>query len=242
MPAAVNCWVWPLGTLADCGVIAIETSDAAVTVRTVEPVTDPEVALMVAVPVAMLVARPVLLTVAVEVAFELHVAVEVRFCELPSVNVPVAVNCCVVPSEIDGLAGVTAIETNAAAVTVNVVLPAIEPEVAVILAEPVPTALANPCELAALLTVATVVVSELHCTVFVMFCMVPLVNVPVAVNCCVVPKGMLGIAGVAAIETKAADVTFSVVEPVTDPDIAVAVVLPTATLVASPWAFTVAML
>ena len=242
MPTAVNCWVWPLGTLADCGVIAIETSDAAVMVRTVEPVTDPEVALMVAVPVAMLVARPVLLTVAVEVAFELHVAVEVRFCELPSVNVPVAMNCCVVPSEIDRLAGVTAIETNAAAVTVNVVLPAIEPEVAVILAEPVPTALANPCELAALLIVATMVVSELHCTVFVMFCMVPLVNVPVAVNCCVVPKGMLGIAGVAAIETKAADVTVNVVEPVTDPDTVVAVVLPTATLVASPCAFTVAML
>ena len=151
-------------------------------------------------------------------------------------------NCCVVPSEIDGLVGVTAIETNAAAVTVNVVLPAIEPEVAVILAEPVPTALANPCELAALLIVATMVVSELHCTVFVMFCMVPLVNVPVAVNCCVVPKGMLGIAGVAAIETKAADVTVNVVEPVTDPDTVVAVVLPTATLVASPWAFTVAML
>ena len=212
------------------------------TVRTVEPVTDPEVALMVAVPVAMLVARPVLLTVAVEVASELHVAVEVRFCELPSVNVPAAVNCCVVPSGIEGFVGVTAIETSAAAVTVNVVLPAIEPEVAVILAEPVPTALANPGDVATLLIVATVVVSELHCTVFVMFCMVPLVNAPVAVNCCVVPNGMLGIAGVTAIETKAADVTFSVVEPVTDPDVAVAVVLPTATLVASPWAFTVAML
>src|SRR5437016_7459173 len=52
--------------------------------------------------------------------------------------------------------GVTAIETNAAAVTVNVVLPAIEPDVAVILAKPVPTALANPCELATLLIVATV--------------------------------------------------------------------------------------
>ncbi len=238
----MNCWVRPLGTLADCGVMAIETRDAVVTVRTVEPVTDPEVALMVAVPVAMLVARPVLLTVAVEVASELHVAVEVRFCELPSVNVPAAVNCCVVPSGIEGFVGVTAIETSAAAVTVNVVLPAIEPEVAVILAEPVPTALANPGDVATLLIVATVVVSELHCTVFVMFCVLPLVNVPVAVNCCVVPKGMLGIAGVTAIETKAADVTFSVVEPVTDPDVAVAAVLPTATLVASPWAFTVAML
>src|SRR2546425_1280863 len=133
-------------------------------VRTVEPVTDPEVALMVAVPVAMLVAKPVLLTVAVEVASELHVAVEVRFCVLPSVNVAVAMNCCVVPSEIDGLAGVTAIETNAAAVTVNVVLPAIEPEVAVIFAGPVPTAPAKSCGITALLAVAARVVCALHCT------------------------------------------------------------------------------
>src|SRR5438309_9865981 len=113
--------------------MAIETRNAEVTVGTVETVTDPEVALLVAVPVAMRVARPVLLTLAVEVAFELHVAVEVRFCELPSVNVPVAVNCCVVPSGIEGFVGVTAIETSAAAVTVNVALPAIEPAVAVIL-------------------------------------------------------------------------------------------------------------
>src|SRR5256885_6546003 len=153
---AVNCWVWPLGTLADCGVIAIETSDAAVMVRTVEPVTDPEDALMVAVPVAMLIARPVLLTVASEVAFELHVAVEVRFCELPSVNVPMAVNCCVVPSEIDGLAGVTAIETNAAAVTVNVVLPAIEPEVAGVFWETLAHPAGNPSGIVALLAVAAV--------------------------------------------------------------------------------------
>lgn len=67
-----------MGTLADCGVIAIETSDAAVTVRTVESVTDTEVALMVAVPVPVLVANPALLIVAVEAVSDAHAAVEVR--------------------------------------------------------------------------------------------------------------------------------------------------------------------
>ena len=37
-------------------------------------------------------------------------------CVLPSLNVPVAVNCWVVPKGIAGLAGVTVIETNAAGV------------------------------------------------------------------------------------------------------------------------------
>ena len=38
---------------------------------------------------------------------------------LLSLNVPVAENCCVRPFEIDGLAGVTAIDCSAAVVTVN---------------------------------------------------------------------------------------------------------------------------
>jgi hypothetical protein len=42
----------------------------------------------------------------------------------------VAVNCCVLPLAIDGLAGVTAIDTSVAAVTVNIVLPETLPEVA----------------------------------------------------------------------------------------------------------------
>jgi hypothetical protein len=75
----------PSGTLADCGLIAIETSAAAVTVSTVEPVVVPEVALMVAVPVPVLVANPVLLIVAVEVASDAQVAVEVRSFVLLSV-------------------------------------------------------------------------------------------------------------------------------------------------------------
>jgi hypothetical protein len=92
---------------------------------------------------------------------------------LPSVNVPVAVNCWVVPSAIDAAAGVTAIDTNDAAVTVTVVDPLIEPVVAVIVAVPSPTLLASPCVGAVLLIVAAAGVSELHCTVSVMFCVLP---------------------------------------------------------------------
>jgi hypothetical protein len=82
--------------------------------------------------------------------------------------------------------------------------------------------------------VATAVVPELHCTVVVMFCVLLSVYVPVAVNCCVVPAAMLGTAGVTAIETSVAAVTFIVVDPEIDPDVAVTVVLPTATLLAIP--------
>ena len=96
---------------------------------------------------------------------------------------PVAANCWFVPSAMEGFAGVTAIETSAAAVTVRVVLAVIEPEAAVIFAEPVPTVVTNPCEPVALLIVATAIVSEPHTTVVVMSCVPPSVNVPVAVNC-----------------------------------------------------------
>ena len=64
---------------------------------TVEPVTEPEVALMLVVPVATPVARPwlplVLLIVATPVIDDAHVTDVVRFWVLPSLKVPVAVNC-----------------------------------------------------------------------------------------------------------------------------------------------------
>ncbi len=64
---------------------------------------------------------------------------------LPSVNVPVAVNCWFVPRAIEGDGGVTAIETSAAVVTVRTVVPLTAPEVALMLLVPVATPLANPC-------------------------------------------------------------------------------------------------
>ena len=145
--------------------IAIETNCAAVTVNNVEPVTPPDVALMFAAPCCTLVAKPVLAMVAIDCVSELQVAVDVRSCVVPSVNDPVAVNCCVVPRAIDGFAGVTAMDTSAAALTVKTVLPLTEPEVAVIVAAPVLTLVASPICLAALLMVATVGVSLDHATV-----------------------------------------------------------------------------
>jgi hypothetical protein len=93
-----------------------------------------------------------------------------------------------------------------------------------------------------LLMVTTEVVAELHCTVSVTFCVLPSVKVPVAENCMVVPRGIVGIAGVMAMLTSVAGFTVSAVEPMTDPSAAVTLVLPTAALAATPCAFTVAML
>ena len=135
VPVAVNCCVVPRGIVAVGGLIAIETSVAAVTVRSADPLIEPDDAVIVALPIATLCANPALM-VATDCVSDDQVAVEVRSCVLLSVKVPVAVNCCVVPKAIDGFAGETAIETSAAAVTVSVVEPVTEPEVATMLAVP----------------------------------------------------------------------------------------------------------
>ncbi len=57
-----------------------------------------------------------------------------------------AVNCCVAPLVIEGLAGVTAIEVRVGAVTVSLVFPLTEPKVAVIVEDPVATPVASPPE------------------------------------------------------------------------------------------------
>src|SRR5208283_929153 len=173
VPVAVNCCVMPSGIVDAGGLIAIDTSAAAVTVSCVELFTLPDVAVIVAVPRPVLFASPVLLIVAAVGVSDVHVTVLVRSCVPPSVNVPVAVNCCVVPSASVGAAGVTAIDTSAAELTISVVDPVTAPTLAVIVALPCPTPLAFPCVPTALLIVATVSVSELHCTVPVMFCVLP---------------------------------------------------------------------
>ena len=59
-------------------------------------------------------------------------------------------------------------------------------------------------------------------------------KVPVAVNCSVSPLGTLGLAGVTAIDCRAAALTVSTVEPVMPPSVALMVDVPVATPVASP--------
>ena len=65
---------------------------------------------MLLVPAATPVAKPLELTVATLVVPDAHVAVLDRFCVLPSLYVPIAVNCWLSPFNIAGLVGVTAID------------------------------------------------------------------------------------------------------------------------------------
>jgi hypothetical protein len=85
VPVAVNCCVRPFATVGLAGVTAMETSVAGCTVSVAFPVTVPEVAEMVVVPIATVVARPPAAMVAVAVLDEAHVAVTVRSCVEASV-------------------------------------------------------------------------------------------------------------------------------------------------------------
>jgi hypothetical protein len=160
--------VSPFATVGLAGVTAMETSVAGCTVSVVFPVTVPEVAEMVVVPVARVVARPPAAMVAVAVLDDAQVTEAVRFCVELSVYVPVAVNCCVRPFATLGLAGVTAMETSAADITVSVVLPVMLPEVAEMVVVPAATAVARPP--AAMVAVA--VLDEAHVAVAVRSCVV----------------------------------------------------------------------
>jgi hypothetical protein len=79
VPVAVNCSVAPLAIDAFAGVTAIDCNVAAVTVRVVEPLIAPDVALIVEVPTPAPVARPAALMVAVVVVPDDQATLDVRF-------------------------------------------------------------------------------------------------------------------------------------------------------------------
>ena len=211
VPVAVNCSVRPLAIEGFAGVTLIDESVAAVTVSVVEPVIAPETALMVVDPAPTAEARPAAEIVAAPVFVELQVAEAVRFWVLPSLKVPVAVNCSVSPLAIEGFAGVTLIDESVAAVTVSVVEPVIAPETALMVVDPAPTAEARP----AAEIVAAPVFVELQVAEAVRFWVLPSLKVPVAVNCSVSPLAIEGFAGVTLIDASVAAVTVSVIFPVT---------------------------
>src|SRR5580704_1177846 len=233
VPSAMKFWVVPSAMPADPGLMVIDTSTACVTVSIVDPLIAPEVAVMFAVPLPALEASPALLMVAVDGVSDDQAAVAVRSIVLLSVNEPVALNCCVVPSPIEGLAGAIVIETSAAAVTVIVVEPVTLPLVALIVAVPVPEAVTRPGVPPKLIS-AVEGAPELHCTVCVRFCVLVSLKVPVAVNCCEAPSEMVGMAGVTVIETSTAGVTVTTVEPEIAPEEATTLLLPTAALLTRP--------
>jgi hypothetical protein len=133
-----------LTTVGLAGVTAIDCSVGAGTVNTVDPTTDPEVALIVLVPAAKADANPPAVIVAVAVVAEAHVTEAVRFCVLLSLYVPVAVNCCVDPLATDGFAGVTAMDCSDATVSVSVALPVPAMLVALTVTAEVPAAVGVP--------------------------------------------------------------------------------------------------
>src|SRR5260370_31528199 len=111
---------------------------------------------MVALPVPAAVASPAALMVATVALSEVQATELVRFCVLVSLNVPVAENCWVVPLGIEGLAGVTAMDTREATRTDCRHAPVTLPDFSLMEALPVPAAVARPAGL----LLATVALSE----------------------------------------------------------------------------------
>jgi hypothetical protein len=160
VPEAVNCLVFPAGTLGLAGAKDMEDRVAGDTVRAVLPEILPEAALMVAVPAPTAVARPLPSTVAAAVLDELQADCMVISLVVPSEYAPEAVNCLVFPAGMLGRRGVTDMEDRVAGSTVRVVFPEILPEVAVMVALPAATAVAKPLPV----MVATVVLDDLQVT------------------------------------------------------------------------------
>src|SRR5215469_2081105 len=161
-------------------VIVIDCRVAAVTVNAIVfDVTPLWVAVMLLEPSPAPVARPLVLIVAAAVFDDIQLAEFVRFCVVPSVKVPVAVNWLVVPFAIEVLVAVIVIDCKVAAVTVSAMVFDVIPFwVAVILLEPTPAPVARPL----VLIVAAAVLEEFQFAELVRFCVVPSVKVPVAVN------------------------------------------------------------
>src|SRR3954470_8121279 len=100
--------------------------------------------------------------VATLVVDELQIREFVRLCVLPSLYVPMAANCWVSPAGMEGLAGVTAIDTNVGVVTVSDAEPLIDPAVAAMVVVPALAATADPRLPASLLTLARAGCEELQ--------------------------------------------------------------------------------
>jgi len=173
----------------------IATNVGAVTVNVIEPLTGPELAVIVVIPCLAVLASPWLLMVATAVSEEFQLTEEVSSLVLPSVNVPVALNCCFVPSGMEGLRGVTPRDTKTGGATARVVEPLTDPKEAIIAVVPWARLVARPRLPAELLIEATAGFKEFQVTEVVRFETVPFLKKPVAANCCMSPSGIEGFVG-----------------------------------------------
>src|ERR1035441_5730670 len=129
-------------------------------------------------------------TVAVE---DVPVTWDVRSTTLWSLNVPLAVKATAVPTATFGLAGVTAIDTMVALVTLSVAVPNRLRTTAIVGVAPAATPVATPCCPTELLMVATDDCPEAQVTLLVRFWVLESAKVPVAVNAVDTPSGTLAV-------------------------------------------------
>ena len=184
-----------------------------------------------ATPVVKPVDAPMLATLGVpEVNAVLPVTSAVELSE----NVAVTSNCFVALTCTLGLIGVMAMDCNVADVTVSVVLPVRMPEAPEMTAVPDDTPEAKPALGPLAMIVATDGVSELNVVIAVMSLLLPSLKLPIAINCCWPPIAIDGFAGVTAIESSVAWVTFNIAELTLPPKLAVMVAVPMATPLAMP--------
>jgi hypothetical protein len=211
----------------------INDNPADSTLSVVLPVTELEVAEIVTEPRARAVANPPPTIDATLVFDEAQVTEEVMSCKLSSENVPVALNCWRVPGNKTASAGVIAIETKIALVTVRVAVEEMLPKLAEILETPVESPLAMPATPPTLM-LATATFAEVQFADEVISRSVPSLKVPIAVNWAVLPDAIDVAEGEIKIETREAEVTVIDPCPVTPDNVALMVAEPIARLVAKP--------
>ena len=194
----------------------------------------PELAPMTVVPTPAVVAKPgalgALAIVATDDTDELQWTFIVMSWVVLSLNVPVAVNCCVLPLDTVELAGVIATETSVPLLTVRVVVP-FKPEALAVMVE-LPVRLPNAVPEVRM--EATFGLEDFHDTPARLPPVLPSLKVPTAVNFTKVRAAMRGLLGTMLMPVRVTVVTVRLVVPVTDPRTAPTVVLPAATLLARP--------
>ena|SRR5215469_14927392 len=131
VPFALNCWFVPRGMVGVIGERAIEINAAGLIVNVATPEIEPDVALIVVEPTLSDCAKPAVggdtLMIATVGSDDVHWAELVRSCIVPSVKMPVALYCCVVPSGIVANDGVTETLARTAFPTVAEPVPTAEP-------------------------------------------------------------------------------------------------------------------
>jgi len=156
---AVSCTVCPTCTLADAGLTATDATGTLLTVILDEPLCPSEVAVIVATPAATPDTTPLELTVATAVLL-LDQLMTRPESGVPLASFGVAVSGTVCPTCTLADAGATATDATGALLTVMLALPLWPSLVAVMVAEPVATAVTSPLEP----TVATAPFELVHAT------------------------------------------------------------------------------